>query len=31
MKIDNLILDKRLGAGATGEVFLSKREGEKKY
>ena len=31
MQIDNLILEKRLGAGANGEVFLTKKKGDNKY
>ena len=31
MQIDNLILEKRLGAGANGEVYLTKKQGDNKY
>ena len=31
MQIDNLILKKGLGAGANGEVYLTKKQGDNKY
>ena len=31
MQVDNLVLEKRLGGGAFGEVFLTKKKGDNKY
>ena len=31
MQIDNLILEKSLGKGAFGEVYLTKKKGDNKY